>query len=79
MPIDVDRIAFRLDRGTESAERRVVLEQVGEGLGVADIVDGNDLEVRLQIRGRAVDVAADASETVDANFESHRGELLVSD
>jgi len=70
--VDVDGFAVRLDRGLESAKRGVVLEQVGEGFGVADIVDRNDLEVRLQSPGRAIDVAADASEAVDADLECHR-------
>src|SRR5205814_3573787 len=75
--VDADGVAFGLDRGAERAERSVVLEQMRERLGVADVVDRDDLEVRLQFPGGPVDVAADASKAVDANLECHRGELLV--
>ena len=74
--VHVDGIALDLDRRGKGAEGGVVLEQVAERLGVADIVHRDDLEVRLQVPGRAIDVAADASEAVDADLECHRGELL---
>ena len=76
--VDLDRLAFGLDRRAERAECGVVLEEVGERLGVADVVDGDDLETRLQVPRRAIDVAADAAEAVDADLECHRGKLLLS-
>src|SRR5207245_3089963 len=67
VPVDDDVIALGRDGWFEGAECGVVLEQVGEGVGVADVVDGHDFERRLQRVGRAVDVPADAAKTVDPN------------
>src|SRR5205823_11023649 len=72
VPVDLDGFALGLDRRLEGAQRGVVLEQVSECFRVADVVDRDDLEVRLQRPGRPIDVAADAPETVDADLECHR-------
>ena len=45
----------------------VPLEQVGEGLGVGQVVDGGDL-LDLGLGHGAQDVAADAAEAVDSEF-----------
>jgi hypothetical protein len=45
-----------------------VLQQVREGLGVADVVDRDDLKISLELVGCAVDVPADTSESVDSYF-----------
>ena len=54
----------------EVAEDRVVLEQVREGLGIGDVVDGYKLDI-LVIQRRAHDVASDAAEAVDAYLDGH--------
>src|SRR4029077_2594752 len=77
--VHLDRVAFRAHGRSERAERRVVLQQVSERPGVADVVDGDDLEVGLEVPCRAIDVAADAAEAVDAYLDCHAGALLVSE
>ena len=69
MAVDADGVAVGFDRRLERAQRGVVLEEMGEGLGIADVIDRNDVEVGLQLPGRPVNVAADASEAVDADLE----------
>jgi hypothetical protein len=49
---------------------------MGERFGVPDVVDGDDLEIRLQLVRGPIDVPADPSETVDTDLDGHLGELL---
>ena len=46
-----------------AAVDRVVLEQVGERRRVGQVVDGDDLEVAVPLRGRAEDVAGRSGRT----------------
>ena len=57
----------------EAAVHRIVAEQVGVGLRVAEIVerDHPDLAGAAALVQGAQDVAADASETVDGNLDGH--------
>ena len=55
----------------EPAEDRVVLQQVGEGLVVGQVVDADDLDVGARRESGAEEVAADAAEAVDANADGH--------
>ena len=69
-----EAVAFDLDRAREAPVHRVVLEQVGERLGIGDVVDGDELEVALIPEdGRAQHVAPDATEPVDAHTHGHDG------
>src|SRR5580704_1365961 len=52
------------------AENRVVLEQVREGFGVGNIVDGDELDV-LVIERSAHDIPSDAAEAVDTYLDGH--------
>src|SRR5512144_1072380 len=63
--------------------RSVVLEQVRVGLRVAQVVDGDELQVvpyptLRALVGRAQDVAADAAETVDGYLDGHDRMLLTA-
>ena len=51
----------------------VVLGQVGIGVGIAEVVDGNDLDFAgaPALVERAQDVAADAAVAVDCDFDRH--------
>ena len=51
----------------EPPEHRVVLEQVGEGRGVNEVVDGHDLDVGVLLVGRAQEAAPYPAESVDGN------------
>ncbi len=59
----------------ENAVHGIVLEQVRERLRVGQIVHRYEIEVRdpLLLR-RAHDLAADASESVDPDFDGHRSD-----
>ncbi len=52
------------------AEDRVVLQQMGQRLGVGDVVRRDDLDGRVAGR-RPENVAADAAESVDADLDAH--------
>ena len=67
---DRDAVALGRDVGLQVAEDRVVLEQVGERLGVGQVVDGDDVDAAV-VHGGAHDVAADAAEPVDPDFDGH--------
>src|SRR4029079_7959666 len=45
----------------------VVLEQMGEGGGVGDVIDGHELELRAPLVGGTEQVAPDPSEAIDPN------------
>jgi len=55
-----------------SAEDRVVLEQVGHRLRVAEIVDGDELDVRSALSRGPEEVPSDPPETVDPHPYAHR-------
>ena len=70
-PSTADAVASGLDARLQVAEHRVVLEQVGERLGAGQIVDRDEVDVLVAER-RPHDVAADSTESVDADPDSHR-------
>jgi hypothetical protein len=43
---------------------------VSEGLGIGEIVDGDEVEVLIEERS-AQNVASDSSKTINANFYGH--------
>ena len=55
----------------EATEDRVVLQQVGQGGVVGEVVDADDLDVGARRGGGAEEVAADAAEAVDPYADSH--------
>jgi hypothetical protein len=72
LAIDDDVAAVDLDVALESAVDGVVLEHVGEVVGLEQVVDGDDLDVACEVlHGRAQHVAADAAEAVDAYLDRH--------
>ena len=79
-PSDDEMIAVDADRQRERPVRRVVARQMRVGLGVAEVVDGDDLNLvgALALVERAQNVAADTAVTVDCNFDGH-GCLLRPD
>ncbi len=66
-----DAVGFGLDLRVQVAQHRVVLQQVGERVRAGQIVDCDEIDVLIAERG-AHDVAADASEPVNANPDRHR-------
>ena len=61
---DLDRLRIATEHGVE-------LQQVGHRVEAAEVVDGDEVEVRSQRLGGAEEVAPDASEAVDAYTNSH--------
>ena len=56
----------------ERAVVAVVLEQMGVGVDVAQVVDGDQVELaRVALEQRLGHLAADAAKPVDRNFHSH--------
>ena len=52
LAVEHDLIAFGLDLVAQRAVDRIVLEQMREGGGVGDVVDGDDLDVFLPSAAR---------------------------
>src|SRR4051794_37621435 len=65
--VDDDVVAVELDGARVRPEDRVVLEQMGERLGVRQVVDRHELDVRAGRLGGAEEVASDPAEAVDAD------------
>ena len=57
--------------GLEAAQDGVVLQQVGQGRGVGQVVDSHDLDVRALLQQRAEVVTTDAAKAVDAYADRH--------
>ena len=74
---DLDAVVGRGDLVGEAAEDRVVLQQVGQRLVVAEVVGGDDLDVGAGGDDGAEEVAADAAEAVDAYANGHGSCSLV--
>src|SRR5512141_1816962 len=70
-----DGVFLHLHGRLEAAVHGVVLQEVGQGLRVGDVVHGHDLERGILVRG-AEEVAADPPEPVDADFDGHIANLL---
>ena len=68
---DLDALAVGGDVLLEDAQDAVVLQQVGERLGAGQVVDRHDLDVLAAGRDRPPEVAADATESVDAYPDRH--------
>jgi len=74
--IDDEVVVLGLDVALVAAVGRVVLEHVDHVVkGDEGIVDGNDLDVLLQ-KSCTQHETTDASETVDADFDSHCGDRV---
>src|SRR6266851_774508 len=69
--VDVDGVVLRRDRLRQGSECRVVLQQMGERVSVADVIDRDEIDVRIELERRTKDVAADATKAVDADLYSH--------
>ena len=55
-----------------------MLEQQRVHLGIDEVVDRDDLDVRRALDQRLERLAADAAEAVDADTDCHRGDLLAA-
>jgi hypothetical protein len=73
LAIDHQVVAFDGNVALEVAMHRVVLQHVGEIVRLQQVVDADDLDVReLGFLGDGTKHhATDATETIDANFDSH--------
>jgi len=71
LAIDDEGIAVDGDRALEASMHRIVLQHVGEVIGLEKIVDADDFDVgEIPHRGAKYH-ASDAPESVDANFDGH--------
>ena len=70
---DPQAVSFHLHVGFEVAEDGVVLEEVRQRFRVGDVVDRDELDVRVRLRHRgAHDVPPDPPEPVDTDPHTHR-------
>ena len=77
LAVDGDEVGAVGDLVLEVAEDGVVLEEMGQGGGGGQVVDGDEFDVGVA-EGGAEDVAADAAEAVDAYLYCHDFRLLLS-
>jgi hypothetical protein len=71
LAVDDDRVVGVLDGPGVGAVDGVVLQEVGERLGVDEVVDPHPLDVRVALVRRTEDVAPDAAEAVDPHAYGH--------
>src|SRR6185503_11781677 len=70
LSVDRNEVVSCNDFVLEIAENRVVLEQVSQGGGAGQVVNGNKIELGIA-EGGAQNVAANSAEAVDANLNCH--------
>src|SRR5271166_1908962 len=70
---DLERLAVHHNSGTfsanllnQSAMNRVILQEVSQGRGIGDVVDGNNLKRILMLQGSAVKQSANSSKSIDS-------------
>src|SRR5262249_49192480 len=68
--VDEDGLALRGHFGRERAVHRIVLEKVGEGLGIGQVVHADDFEILGAERGPEKH-APDSTEAIDADSNAH--------
>ena len=69
--VDDDGVLGGGDRAGELAVHGVILQHIRQILGGAQIVDADDLDLRV-IDSGAEHHAADAAKPIDANFDAHK-------
>src|SRR5207244_9345798 len=70
LPVDRDPIAVSGYGAWVDTKDGVVFQQVGQSSGVGEVVDGDNLDLRMPRRGTQR-VATDAAKAVDANSDGH--------
>jgi hypothetical protein len=75
-PVERDDVAVARHLGRELPVDGVVGEEMREGGGIGDVVDGDDLQIGASLVGRAHEAAADAAEAVDGDAGGHAGSLI---
>src|SRR5580658_3129996 len=70
LAVDRNTVGAGGDLVRKVAEDRIVLEQVGQSLGIGEIVHRDEVEVLVGQCG-AQDVASNTSESINANFYGH--------
>ncbi len=68
--VDDEVVAFGGDIAVEATVYGVVFEDEGEFLCAGEVVDADEFDV-VAVDGSADDAATDATEAVDADFNSH--------
>jgi hypothetical protein len=69
--VDDQRRAVDRDLALEAAVHAVVLQHVGQVVGLEQVVDADDLDVGEVLHGGTEDHAPDAAEAVDADADAH--------
>ena len=72
--VDHHRIAVDMHFAAKPTVRRIEAGQMSIGIGIAQIVDRDDLDITavLTFVQRPQNIAADSSITIDAHFDCHR-------
>src|SRR5207249_9078222 len=64
-------LAVDLDVPVEPPQHRVVLQQVGQGPGVGDVVHRDEVELHSSLPRRSEEVPTDPAEAIDADLDRH--------
>ena len=71
LAVNGDGVIVVADLTGETTHDRVVLQEVGQRLGVGEVVDSDHLEVGALLSKGAEEVTANAAKTVDTNLDGH--------
>src|SRR5271170_3289461 len=74
--VHADAVRAGRDLVRQIAQNRIIFEQVGERLRIGEIVDRHEFDIGILERG-AQNIAPDASETVNAYFNSHLASVMM--
>jgi hypothetical protein len=72
LPVYDESLVPRRDVARQGPVHRVVLEEMGECLGIGEVVDGHELKPAAVLERGPQDVTTDAPKTVDTDLDCHR-------
>src|ERR1700675_1465397 len=70
LAVDRNAVAASRDLMGQISENRIVLQEMSQGLGIGQVVDGYELQVGVVERGTQ-NIASDAPEPVNPYFDCH--------
>jgi hypothetical protein len=68
--IDNDGVIGRLDLLFQYAEDGIIFEEMGQGFGIGQVVDGHKLNTRV-LACRPKEIPADPAKSIDSDLDTH--------
>jgi hypothetical protein len=76
LAVDLDGAVFGFDVHIQFGMDRIILQQVGHGCRIGQVIDGHDFHVRM-VHGGPENHATDSAKAVDADFDAHLSSFKV--